>query len=49
MKVSDYNLILILIGMALSLAGQFYNNFNLVSLGLIVFLYALYRMYLKPR
>ena len=43
MKVSDYNLILILTGMILGLAGQFYNNFNLVSLGLIVFLYSLYR------
>ncbi len=49
MNVSDYNLILILTGMILGLAGQFFNNMNLVSIGLIVFLYALYRMYLKPR
>jgi len=49
MKVSDYNLMLILTGMILGLVGQFYNNFNLVSLGLVVFLYSLYRMYLKPR
>ena len=49
MKVSDYNLILILTGMILSLVGQFYNNMNLVSAGLIVFLYSLYRMFLKPR
>ena len=40
---------LILSGMILGLTGQFYNNFNLVSLGLVVFIYALYRMYLKPR
>ena len=49
MKVSDYNLILILTGMILGLIGQFFNNMNVVSLGLIVFLYSLYRMYLKPR
>ncbi len=49
MKVSDYNLILILTGMILGLAGQFNNNMNLVSLGLVVFLYSLYRMYIKPR
>ena len=29
MKVSDYNLILILTGMILGLAGQLYNNYNL--------------------
>ncbi|CAI8382473.1 MAG: Uncharacterised protein [Gammaproteobacteria bacterium] len=49
MKVSDYNLILILTGMILGLAGQFYDNMNLVSLGLVVFVYSLYRMYIKPR
>ena len=49
MKVSDYNLILILTGMILGLAGQFYDNMNLVTLGLVVFLYSLYRMYIKPR
>ena len=49
MKVSDYNLILILTGMILGLIGQFYNNMNVVSIGLIVFLYSLYQMYIKPR
>ncbi len=49
MKVSDYNLILILTGMILGLAGQFYDNMNLVALGLVVFVYSLYRMYIKPR
>ena len=49
MKVSDYNLTFIIISMILGLAGQLYNNYNLVSLGLIVFLYSLYRMYFKPR
>lgn len=49
MKVSDYNLILILTGMIVGLVGQFYNNMNVVSIGLIVFLYSLYRMYIKPR
>ncbi len=49
MKVSDYNLILILTGMILGLAGQYFNNMNVVSIGLVVFLYSLYRMYLKPR
>ena len=45
----DYNLVLILTGMNLGLLGQFYNNMNVVSLGLVVFLYSLYRMYIKPR
>ena len=49
MKVSDYNLVLILTGMILGLLGQFYNNMNVVSLGLVVFLYSLYRMYIQPR
>ena len=49
MKVSDYNLTLIITSMLLGLAGQLYSNYNLVSLGLVVFLYSLYRMYFKPR
>ena len=49
MKVSDYNLTLIITSMIMSLAGQLYNNNNLISLGLVVFLYSLYRMYFKSR
>lgn len=49
MKVSDYNLTLIITSMIMGLAGQLYNNYNLISLGLVVFLYSLYRMYFKPR
>ena len=49
MKVSDYNLIFIIMSMILGLAGQLYNNYNLISLGLFLFLYSLYRMYFKPR
>ena len=49
MKVSDYNLILILTGMILGLMGQFYNNINVVTIGLVVFLYSLYSMYITPR
>ena len=49
MKVSDYNLILILTGMILGLMGQFYNNMNVVTIGLVVFLYSLYRMYITNR
>ena len=49
MKVTDYNLTLILTGMILGLAGQFFNNINVVAIGLVVFLYSLYRIYLKPR
>ncbi len=49
MKVSDYNLILILTAMILGLMGQFYNNMNVILIGLIVFLYSLHRMYIKTR